>query len=102
MNRIRIEFLKDGKAIKSFDRSVHEKAEAARLPIAKDSGIPHDAKIKLERKFEQSSLPDGKPSMIQGPRRSRSASHRCKMGGAHEGRIHGCKNSVSGGVTWKI
>ena len=29
MNRIRIEFLKDGKAIKSFDRSVHEKAEAA-------------------------------------------------------------------------
>lgn len=69
MNRIRIEFLKDGKAIKAFDRSVHEKSEAAQLAeeIAKDSGIPHDAKkISFERKFKAKlTLPSGKTELIE-------------------------------------
>ncbi len=44
MNRIRIEFLKGDQVIKTFDRSVHEKAEAAQLAedIARDSGIGGD------------------------------------------------------------
>ena len=58
MNRVRIVFLKAGKAIKVFDRQVanygdKKAAEKLAAEIAKDSGVEHDARqIVWERKCE--------------------------------------------------
>lgn len=52
--KVRIEFLKAGAVIKTFDRTVNNKSEAVTLAaqIAKDSGIEHGSeKISFERKF---------------------------------------------------
>jgi hypothetical protein len=53
--KIRIQFLKADKVIKTFDREIHDPASGPELAaqIAKDSGIEHDArKILNERKFK--------------------------------------------------
>jgi hypothetical protein len=53
--KIRIQFLKADKVIKTFDREIHDPSAAAELAaqIAKDSGIEHDSeKIIKERKFK--------------------------------------------------
>jgi len=69
MNRVRIEFLKDGAVVKRFDRTAKDASEAAQLAeeIAKDSGIPHDAKkISFERKFKAVlALADGHKELIE-------------------------------------
>lgn len=69
MNRVRIEFLKGDQVIKTFDRSVHEKAEAAQLAedIARDSGVAHDSKrVVFERKFKATiAVTEGTPTFIE-------------------------------------
>lgn len=61
--KVRIEFLKAGEVVKTFDRDAKTKDAAVKLAaqIAKDSGIEHDTeKISVERKFKALLIKDGK------------------------------------------
>ena len=71
MNPVRIQFIKEGQVVKTFDRRAKDAADAKKLAddIARDSGIDHDSRNILSmRKFRAVAGKDGKAldgSMIE-------------------------------------